>query len=111
MDYRKIITIEPGKRGGKPCIRGLRITVECVLKLLGDGYTAADIVREYPELAEEDVYQDMHIAPRTVMFRSHAVPSPAGRSRLAGTNEAPQTRAGPGERASNREPSPPYPLH
>lgn len=42
---------------GRPTIRGLRITVEFVLKLLGAGYTASEIVREYPELEEEDVYQ------------------------------------------------------
>lgn len=42
---------------GRPTIRGLRITVAFVLKLFGDGYTAADIVREYPELEAEDVYR------------------------------------------------------
>lgn len=42
---------------GRPTIRGLRITVDFVLKLLGDGYTADDITREYPELEKEDVYQ------------------------------------------------------
>ncbi len=41
----------------RPTIRGLRITVEFVLKLLGDGYTAVDTVLEYPEREEEDVYQ------------------------------------------------------
>ena len=51
------IKVDPGICEGRPTIRGLRITVEFVLKLLGDGYTAADIVREYPELEEEDVYQ------------------------------------------------------
>jgi uncharacterized protein (DUF433 family) len=51
------IRIDPGVCEGRPTIRGLRITVEFVLKLLGDGYTAADIAREYPELEEEDVYQ------------------------------------------------------
>jgi uncharacterized protein (DUF433 family) len=42
---------------GKPTIRGLRITVDFVLKLLGDRYSAEDIVREYPELEKDDVYQ------------------------------------------------------
>jgi len=51
------IQIDPAVCGGKPTIRGLRITVDFVLKLLGDGYTAQDIVREYPELELEDVYQ------------------------------------------------------
>lgn len=51
------IQVDPGVCGGKPTIRGLRFTVDFVLKLLGDGYTADDIVREYPELHKEDVYQ------------------------------------------------------
>jgi uncharacterized protein (DUF433 family) len=51
------ITVDPKVCEGKPTIRGLRITVDFVLKLLGDGYTADDIVREYPELEREDVYQ------------------------------------------------------
>ncbi|MBM3942254.1 MAG: DUF433 domain-containing protein [SAR202 cluster bacterium] len=51
------IKIDPAVCNGKPTVRGLRITVEFVLKLLGDGYTADDIVREYPELEKEDVYQ------------------------------------------------------
>jgi uncharacterized protein (DUF433 family) len=51
------IQVDPGVCAGRPTIRGLRITVEFVLKLLGDGYTAGDIVREYPELTEDDVYQ------------------------------------------------------
>ena len=51
------IRVDPGLCEGRPTIRGLRITVEFVLKLLGDGYTAGDIVRKYPELEEEDVYQ------------------------------------------------------
>jgi uncharacterized protein (DUF433 family) len=42
---------------GRPTVRGLRITVDFVLKLLGEGYTADEIVREYPELEREDVYQ------------------------------------------------------
>jgi uncharacterized protein (DUF433 family) len=51
------IQVDPLICEGRPTIRGLRITVEFVLKLLGDGYTAADIVREYQELELEDVYQ------------------------------------------------------
>lgn len=51
------IQVKPGLCGGKPVIRGLRFTVDFVLKLLGDGYTADDIVREYPELEREDVFQ------------------------------------------------------
>jgi len=51
------IQVKPDVCGGKPTIRGLRITVDFVLKLVGDGYTADDIVREYPELEREDVYQ------------------------------------------------------
>jgi len=51
------IKVDPGVCEGKPTIRGLRITVDFVLKLLGDGYTADDIVGEYPELEKEDVYQ------------------------------------------------------
>jgi uncharacterized protein (DUF433 family) len=55
MDYRSIITLEPGKRGGKPCIRGLRITVEDVLGWLASGMTAEAILTDYPELTKEDV--------------------------------------------------------
>jgi uncharacterized protein (DUF433 family) len=51
------IKIDPAVCEGKPTIRGLRITVDFVLKLLGDRYTAEDIVREYPELEKDDVYQ------------------------------------------------------
>jgi len=51
------LKIEPGVCGGRPTIRGLRITVDFVLKLLGDGYTADDIAGLYPELEKEDVYQ------------------------------------------------------
>lgn len=51
------IRIDPQVCEGKPTIRGMRITVDFVLKLIGDGYTADDIVREYPELEKEDVYQ------------------------------------------------------
>lgn len=55
MSYADIITIEPGKRGGKPCIRGLRITVYDVLEYLASGMTHADILRDFPFLTEEDI--------------------------------------------------------
>ena len=55
MDYRDIITIEPGKRGGKPCIRGMRITVYDVLGWLAAGMTQQEILADYPELTQEDI--------------------------------------------------------
>jgi uncharacterized protein (DUF433 family) len=55
MDYRQIITVEPGKRGGKPCIRGLRVTVYDVLDYLAAGMTHAQILEEFPYLHEEDI--------------------------------------------------------
>lgn len=56
MDYRSIITVEPGKRSGKPCIRGLRITVYDVLDYLAAGMTHAQILDEFPYLREEDIF-------------------------------------------------------
>jgi len=56
VDYRHIITIEPGKRGGKPCIRGMRITVGDVLGWLASGMTINEIVSDFPELTPEDIY-------------------------------------------------------
>jgi uncharacterized protein (DUF433 family) len=55
MGYSDIITIEPGKRGGKPCIRGLRITVYDVLENLASGMTHTDILGEFPFLTEDDI--------------------------------------------------------
>jgi len=55
MDYRDLITIEPGKRGGKPCIRGLRITVYDVLEYLASGMTEAQILNDFPDLTSEDI--------------------------------------------------------
>ncbi len=55
MDYRQIITIEPGKRGGKPCVRGLRITVSDVLEYLASGMSPEEILADFPELTREDI--------------------------------------------------------
>ena len=55
MNYQQIITIEPGKRGGRPCIRGLRIAVADVLGWLAAGMSHQEIIADYPELTEEDI--------------------------------------------------------
>jgi uncharacterized protein (DUF433 family) len=55
MDYQHIITIEPGKRGGKPCVRGLRITVSDVLEYLASGMSEQQILHDFPDLTLEDI--------------------------------------------------------
>ncbi len=55
MDYRQIITLKPGKRGDRPCILGLRITVSDVLEHLAAGISPAEIVEGFPELTEADI--------------------------------------------------------
>ncbi len=55
VPYRDIITIEPGKRGGQPCIRGMRITVYDVLSYLAAGSTIEGVLADFPYLTEEDV--------------------------------------------------------
>ena len=55
MNYHHIITIEPDKRGGKPCIRRMRITVYDVLGWLAEGMSFAEILEDFPELTEEDI--------------------------------------------------------
>lgn len=56
LDFRQFITIEPGKRGGKPCIRGLRITVSDVLDYLAGGMTTEEVIGEHPELTSDDIH-------------------------------------------------------
>ncbi len=55
MNYQDIITIEPGKRGGRPTIRGMRIAVADVLGWLAAGMSHQEILSDYPELTEEDI--------------------------------------------------------
>lgn len=55
MDYTKIITIEPGKRSGKPCIRSMRFTVSDILEYLASGMSVHEILNDFPELTEEDI--------------------------------------------------------
>jgi uncharacterized protein (DUF433 family) len=55
IDYHHIITLEAGKRSGKPCIRGLRITVYDVLSWLADGMSREEIIDDFPELNNDDI--------------------------------------------------------
>ncbi|MDP6455644.1 MAG: DUF433 domain-containing protein [SAR202 cluster bacterium] len=55
MNYQHLITMEPGKRGGKPCIRGLRITVYDVLDYLASDMSEDEILRDFPDLTHEDI--------------------------------------------------------
>mgnify|MGYP006392380423 CR=1 FL=1 len=61
MDWRSRITIEPGKRGGRPCIRGLRITVYDILEYLAGGMSEDEILADFPDLTRDD--------PRTLVAR------------------------------------------
>ena len=62
MEYKNIITIEPGKRGGKPCIRGMRITVYDILEYLASGMTEQDILADFPYLTKEDILATLSFA-------------------------------------------------
>jgi uncharacterized protein (DUF433 family) len=62
IDYKEIITFEPGKRGGKPCIRGMRITVNDILEWLASGMTIPEILADYDELVENDIYATLSYA-------------------------------------------------
>ncbi|HNA87889.1 MAG TPA: DUF433 domain-containing protein [Anaerolineales bacterium] len=62
MEFKQIITIEPGKRGGKPCIRGMRITVYDVLEYLASGMTEQEIIKDFPYLTREDILASLSFA-------------------------------------------------
>lgn len=55
MDFRNIITLEAGKRSGKPCVRGMRITVYDVLSYLSSGMSIEEILDDFPELTQVDI--------------------------------------------------------
>jgi uncharacterized protein (DUF433 family) len=55
MDFRERLTIEPGKRGGKPCVRGTRITVYDVLSYLAAGMTVDEVLADFPSLTKDDI--------------------------------------------------------
>ncbi len=61
-DYSEIITVEPGKRGGKPCIRGLRTTVYDVLEYLASGMSEDEILADFPDLCQEDIRASLAFA-------------------------------------------------
>lgn len=65
MDYQKIITIEPRKRSGKPCIRGMRITVYDILEYLAGGMTEEEILEDFSELTSEDIKACLAFAAET----------------------------------------------
>jgi uncharacterized protein (DUF433 family) len=60
--YKNVITIEAGKRSGKPCIRGMRITVEDILRQLASGLTFEEICEDFPELTREDIVVALEFA-------------------------------------------------
>jgi uncharacterized protein (DUF433 family) len=70
MDYTDLITIEPGKRSGQPCIRGMRITMRDVLEYLAGGMTVPELLADFPELTAEDVRA-------CLAFAASQLPSPA----------------------------------
>ena len=74
MGYREIITIEADKRGGKPCIRGMRITVYDVLGCLAAGMSVAEIMDDFPELTEADIRACLEFAAD----REHRLVASAG---------------------------------
>jgi uncharacterized protein (DUF433 family) len=62
MQFQNIITIESGKRGGKPCIRGMRITVYDILEYLASGMSQQDILNDFPYLTREDILASLSFA-------------------------------------------------
>jgi uncharacterized protein (DUF433 family) len=74
MDYSKIITVEPGKRDGKPCVRGMRIAVSDVLGYMAGGMTEDEILRELPYLTCEDIRACLAFAAGRVDERRRVLP-------------------------------------
>jgi uncharacterized protein (DUF433 family) len=70
MDFTHLITIEPGKRGGQPCIRGMRISVRDVLEYLAGGMTVSELLADFPELTEDDIHA-------CLAFAASQLPRPA----------------------------------
>lgn len=71
------ITVEPDKLEGKPCIRGLRITVETVVRLVAAGWSFEEILDEYPDLERADIQQALEYAAAATDVHFHRLRSPA----------------------------------
>ena len=65
VDWRKIITIEPGKRSGQPCIRGMRMTVLDVLEYLAGGMSPDEVLHDFPDLTMDDIRACLAFAAHT----------------------------------------------
>lgn len=74
MAISSLITFEPGKRSGKPCIRGLRITVHDVLSYLAAGMSISDVLEDFPELSVEDIRACLAFAAEAERHTIYAVP-------------------------------------
>lgn len=70
MDFQKIITIDPKRRGGKPTIRGMRITVDDILKMLANEMTTDQILNDFPELQKKDIFAALQFASQREHFSS-----------------------------------------
>lgn len=76
MNYRDIITVESDKRGGKPCVRGLRITVYEVLEYMASEMTESEILEDFPDLTQEDLKACIaYAADRERRFMSAPLPA------------------------------------
>lgn len=77
MQFKDIITVEAGKRGGKPCIRGMRITVYDVLEYLASGMSEQEILSDFPYLTKEDILASLSFAATRERFMVAVQPSKA----------------------------------
>lgn len=71
--YKNIVTIESDKRGGKPCIRGLRITIEDILRWLASGMSFSEIIEDFPELTKEDISVALEFSANNQKMMLYAV--------------------------------------
>ena len=77
MKHFDRITVDPAQMGGVPCVRGLRIPVATVLRLLAGGLTEQQVVSEYPDLQIEDIHECLRFAAASAMERELPLPRSA----------------------------------